>query len=109
MERTKWTDRKFAFNIPAGWMQNILERLRSTELRLRALVDGLPDDKISFKPNGKWSIKEHIGHLSDLEELHQSVKSLMPDQQLRDLTAQEAADLLEYLVSLKGRAGTGMR
>ena len=71
MERTKWTDRKFIFNIPAGWMQNILERLRSTELRLRALVDGLPDDKISFKPNGKWSIKEHIGHLSDLEELHE--------------------------------------
>ena len=70
MQRTKWTNRKFTFNIPAGWMQNIFERLRGTELRLRALVDGLPDDRISFKPNGKWSIKEHIGHLSDLEELH---------------------------------------
>ena len=71
MQRTKWTDRKFDFDIPAGWMQNVLERLRGTELRLRALVDALPDDKSSYKPNGKWSIKEHIGHLSDLEELHE--------------------------------------
>src|SRR5262249_9887826 len=29
-------------------------------------------------------------------------KSLMPDLLLRDLTAEQAADLLEYLVSLKG-------
>src|SRR5207253_8115240 len=28
------------------------------------------ENKLSEKPNGKWSIKEHIGHLSDLEELH---------------------------------------
>ena len=28
-------------------------------------------------------------------------KSLMPEQLLRDLTAQQAADLLEYLSSLK--------
>jgi putative heme-binding domain-containing protein len=36
----------------------------------------------------------------DIEELSRSPKSLMPDQLLRDLTADEAADLLAYLTSL---------
>jgi hypothetical protein len=71
MQRTKWTDRKFNFDIPEGWLPNILERLKGTEIRLLALTAHLSDDIISYKPNGKWSIKEHIGHLSDLEELHE--------------------------------------
>lgn len=36
-----------------------------------------------------------------VERMEASKKSLMPDQQLRDLTAQQAADLLEYLQSLR--------
>jgi hypothetical protein len=71
MQRTKWTDRKFSFDIPEGWLPSILERLRGTEIRLQALTADLSNDKASYKPNGKWSIKEHIGHLSDLEELHE--------------------------------------
>ena len=71
MQRTKWTDRKFNFNIPEGWLPNILERLIGTEIRLNALTAALSNDEASYKPNGRWSIKEHIGHLSDLEELHE--------------------------------------
>jgi len=37
----------------------------------------------------------------DVEEMIISTKSIMPDQLLRDLTAQQAADLLAYLSSLK--------
>ena len=37
---------------------------------------------------------------SDIEEMNRSNKSLMPDQVLADLTAQEAADLFEYLRTL---------
>jgi putative heme-binding domain-containing protein len=37
---------------------------------------------------------------SEIEEMKRSDKSLMPDQVLADLTAQEAADLFEYLRSL---------
>lgn len=36
---------------------------------------------------------------SDIEELRKSEKSLMPDRILSDLTAQEAADLLEYVLA----------
>ena len=38
---------------------------------------------------------------NDVEELIPQKKSLMPDRMLRDLTPQQAADLLEFLVSLK--------
>jgi putative heme-binding domain-containing protein len=37
----------------------------------------------------------------EIEELWPSRASLMPDGQLADMTAQEAADLIEYLASLK--------
>lgn len=70
MTRTPWIQRTFHFGIPPGWMPNILERLLSTELRIKHLTQNLSEEDaiISFK--NKWSIKEHIGHLTDLEELH---------------------------------------
>ena len=44
---------------------------------------------------------------ADVESLLPQPKSLMPEALLRDLTAQEAADLLEYLGSLKGPDSAG--
>ena len=38
---------------------------------------------------------------SEVEELIPQTKSIMPDQMMRDLTTQQAADLIAYLVSLK--------
>ena len=34
------------------------------------MVSGLDEDLANLKPGSKWSIKEHIGHLTDLEDLH---------------------------------------
>jgi len=45
--------------------------------------------------------KEIILAANDVVEFQPSRASLMPDGQLADLTAQEAADLIEYLASLK--------
>jgi hypothetical protein len=70
MERTKWVDRKFNFDFPAGLMPSILERLRGTHARLNEIASNLSAPQLKFKVNGKWSIQEHIGHLGDLEELH---------------------------------------
>jgi putative heme-binding domain-containing protein len=39
--------------------------------------------------------------MSDVEGVHQQQKSLMPELLLRELTAQQVADLLAYLASLK--------
>jgi uncharacterized damage-inducible protein DinB len=66
---TPWVDRKFDFNFPVGIFPIILERLRGTIPRLRALIDGVSDEQVSKKQNDKWSVKEVIGHLSDLEDL----------------------------------------
>src|SRR5687768_11893539 len=71
MERAKWTDRRFVFDIPEGWLPNVLERLYGTAGRLIELTFGLSDEQASLKLEGRWSIKEHIGHLLDLEELHE--------------------------------------
>ena len=45
--------------------------------------------------------KEVILPARDVEEVRPSRVSLMPDGQLADLTAQEAADLIAYLASLR--------
>ncbi len=67
--QTPWIERKFEFNFPVGLFPVIIERLRGTLLQLEAMVKDIPDEKLSVKKNGKWSIKEVIGHLYDLEEL----------------------------------------
>jgi DinB family protein len=71
MQRTKWVDRKFTFDHPTGWLPDIIERLRGTEPRLRAMTASLSEEALARKPDGSWSIKEHIGHLGDLEALHE--------------------------------------
>ncbi len=70
MQRTPWIKRKFHFKIPPGWLPNIIERLRGTEPRLRQMTSGISDSMAGLKFLEKWCIKEHIGHLTDLETLH---------------------------------------
>ena len=70
MQRMPWLNRKFYFEIPPGWMPNVLERLHGTGLRIQQITNGISDSHATFQPNDKWSIKQHIGHLTDLETLH---------------------------------------
>jgi uncharacterized damage-inducible protein DinB len=67
--QTPWIERKFEFNFPVGLFPVIVERLRGTLLQLEAMVKNIPVEKLSIKNDGKWSIKEVVGHLFDLEEL----------------------------------------
>lgn len=71
MVRTKWIERTFTFDFPEGWIFNIVTRLRGTVPRLTWMTFSLDEDELIYKPEGKWSIKEHLGHLIDLEELHE--------------------------------------
>jgi uncharacterized damage-inducible protein DinB len=70
MKKTKWFEREFYLGLPDDELQQLLNRLADTPDRILNLVSNLSDELMSKKPNGKWSIKENIGHLVDLEELH---------------------------------------
>ena len=71
MERTKWVERRFEFNLPAGVFPCVLERLRGTPARLEELTRGLAPAVLTARPGGAWSIQEQVGHLLDLDELHE--------------------------------------
>lgn len=89
MERSKWTERKFTFDCPTGWVHNVAERLLGTPVRLHAMVADVNEVLATRSKPGAWSIKQHIGHLLDLEELH--VKRL---QELKENKTQlTAADM----------------
>ncbi len=72
VKRQKWFDHKFNLGIHIGWTENVLCRLRNTEILLKHYTQNLSEEKLSYKPHNKYSIKEHIGHLTDLEPLWQN-------------------------------------
>jgi uncharacterized damage-inducible protein DinB len=91
MERTKWIDRKFNFDFPVGLLKNMLVRLDGTSARLHKMTLSLSDQKTEAKPEGKWSIREHIGHLVDLEDLHIARLKEMADRK-SELTAADMSN-----------------
>jgi uncharacterized damage-inducible protein DinB len=52
-------------------LTDLVERLRGTLPRVDALLAGLDDSRARLQLEGKWSIAQNIGHLSDVEELWQ--------------------------------------
>jgi uncharacterized damage-inducible protein DinB len=69
ISQTPWIERKFNFDYPVGLFPVIIERLRGTVLRLQEMIRNRDEEKLLDKKNGNWSVKEIIGHLSDIEEL----------------------------------------
>lgn len=69
MQQIKWFERKFDFSYQQNIFPSIVERLHGTPIRLNAKIDAISNKTSGIKPNGKWSIKENIGHLTDLEPL----------------------------------------
>lgn len=71
MKQTNWFDRKFEFSGTENIMPSLLERLEGTPVRLAAKMKRIDPALYVLKPDGKWSMLEHIGHLADLEPLWQ--------------------------------------
>lgn len=69
--QTKWTERTFDFSFHHGLFPNILERLRGTPARLEEMVSNVTQSLLTQREGSSWSIQEHIGHLIDLETLHE--------------------------------------
>jgi hypothetical protein len=69
--RPPWVERKFSFVHPSWMLADFIERLRGTVPRLEALVVDVNDAEAHRQVEGKWSIAQNIGHLSDVEGLWQ--------------------------------------
>lgn len=69
IDKTKWIERGFILDTPAGMFPNLLERFKGTPARLEEAVRDLPSDILTKRDGDSWSIQEHAGHLLDLEEL----------------------------------------
>lgn len=69
-KRQKWFDKKFQFELLQEKYDIVLNQLIETPEKISLLISSLPEDILSKRVNDKWSIKENVGHLIDLEELH---------------------------------------
>jgi uncharacterized damage-inducible protein DinB len=71
MKQTNWFERKFDFNSNDIIFPSLLERLIGTPVRIEEKLKGIPTQFYRVKADNKWSVLEHIGHLTDLEPLWQ--------------------------------------
>ena len=71
MEQVKWFDRNFDFSTTQNVFPSIVERLRGTPVRLEDKLRSVPPARLELKLDNTWSVKENVGHLSDLEPLWQ--------------------------------------
>ena len=69
MKRLEWFERKFTFGLPAGMLPFYLERLQGTIARIESKVKGVSEQVLSEKLDGKWSVKQNIGHLAEVDEI----------------------------------------
>lgn len=72
MEQLKWTERKFDFGFQKEYLPFMLERIKATPPRIEEMIKNYSEEKLAEQVNGQWSVKQHIGHFIDLEELHQA-------------------------------------
>src|SRR6185295_20142728 len=64
-----WFERNLKFGYPKEMLPFFLERLEGTIIRIEEKVKGVDDKILSQKINGKWSVKENIGHLAEVDEI----------------------------------------
>jgi uncharacterized damage-inducible protein DinB len=71
MKKVKWFERNFDFSTHQNIFPSIIERLRGTPARLDEKFRLIPINILEVKVDDTWSIKENLGHLTDLESLWQ--------------------------------------
>ncbi len=68
MRQIPWLQRQFHFDFPVTLFPVIFSRLEGTIFRLHTLLMNADEERCSYTGEG-WSVKQHVGHLYDLEEL----------------------------------------
>ena len=66
-----WFERRFTFeHLGAADFPYLVERLAGTPARVEEKTRGLAADVLTRRRGESWSIQEHVGHLVDLDLLH---------------------------------------
>ncbi len=66
-----WIEKSFEFWLPVRAFPSVMERVRGTPARLEELIRSIPTGVLTARIGEEWSIQEHVGHLYDLDELHE--------------------------------------
>lgn len=69
MNELPWFERNLKFGYPLQMLPYFLERLEGTVFRLEAKVKGVPEEILSTRVDGKWSVKQNIGHLAEVDQV----------------------------------------
>jgi hypothetical protein len=69
MKQLPWFERNLKFGVPAVMLPYYLERLNGTFVRLEEKVKGIPDIILSNRLDNKWSVKQNIGHLAEVDQI----------------------------------------
>ncbi|HUP27299.1 MAG TPA: DinB family protein [Chloroflexia bacterium] len=71
MMEAEWFKREFNFDQPVELFPALIERVRGTPARVEELVRSFPPEILTRRLGERWSIQELVGHLYDLDELHE--------------------------------------
>ena len=86
----RWFERRFSFeHLSAQDTAFLVERLRGAPARVEDKLRGLPRELLTHRDGEAWSIQEHVGHLVDLDALHDA----RLDDYLAGASVLRAADL----------------
>jgi hypothetical protein len=106
MKKTEWFERNFTFGLPGGMLPFYLERLQGTIARIENRVAGVSESVLSNKLDGKWSVKQNIGHLAEvddigakrIDELRQGISPLSPAvfEPRQDYNNMPVQDIIAY-------------
>ncbi|HUQ97274.1 MAG TPA: DinB family protein [Chitinophagaceae bacterium] len=66
--QTPWWQRTFHFDFPVELFPVLFSRLEGTIFRLHHLLANADEEQCSISKKG-WSIKQHVGHLADVEPM----------------------------------------
>jgi hypothetical protein len=67
--KAAWLERRFNFGQPPNMLVFFLERMQGAVARMNAKVEDVSDAILSDQRDGKWSVKQNIGHLAEVEEI----------------------------------------
>ena len=65
-----WFERHLEFGKPKEMLPYFLDRLEGTIARIEYKVKGVSEEILSALHNGKWSVKQNIGHLAEVDEIN---------------------------------------